>query len=97
MLIPACLYADITRPEQSKQPPVPPKQYHFPAWRSAHRSAMSRFGFAAAEAGDGASGASTPTMRRADRATRMPLISALTGLRWRAGPAAALGADGRPA
>src|SRR5882672_11140064 len=85
MPIPACLYADMTRPEQSKHPPVPPKQYHFPAWRSAHRSAVSRCDAVDAEAGDGPSGASTPTMRRADRATRMPLISALTGLRWRPG------------
>jgi hypothetical protein len=85
---PACAYASITRPEQSKHPPVPPKQYHFPAWRSAHLSAMSRFGFVAAEAGDGASGASIPAMRRADSAARMPLISARTGLERRpAGPA----------
>jgi hypothetical protein len=88
MLIPACLYADITRPEQSKHPPVPPKQYHFPAWLSAHRSAAIR-GFVAAEAGDDASGTSTPATRRADSAARAPLISsALTGLERRAsGPA----------
>src|SRR5215471_20805972 len=79
MLIPACRYADITRPEQSKQPPVPPKQYHFPAWRSAHRSATSR-GFADAEAGDGASGTSTPAMRRTDSAARVTFTSALTGM-----------------
>src|SRR5262249_50614550 len=89
MLIPACLYADITRPEQSKQPPVPPKQYHFPAWRSAHRSAVSRCDRVDAEAGDGASGASIPAMRRAASAARVPLISALMGLERRAsGPAA---------
>jgi hypothetical protein len=40
---------------------------------------------AAAEAGDGASGASIPAMRRADSAARMPLISALTGLERPAG------------
>src|SRR2546429_1766552 len=79
MLIPACRYADITRPEQSKHPPVPPKQYHFPAWRSAHRSAVSRCDAVDAEAGDGASGASTPAMRRAASAARVPLTSALTG------------------
>src|SRR5436190_17322925 len=88
MLIPACAYASITRPEQSKHPPVPPKQYHFPAWLSAHRSAAIR-GFVAAEAGDGASGTSTPATRSADSAARMPLItSALTDLECRAsGPA----------
>ena len=84
MLIPACLYADITRPEQSKHPPVPPKQYHFPAWRSAHRSAVSRCDRVDAEAGDGASGASNPAMRRADSAARVTLTSALTGLERRA-------------
>src|SRR5215475_2641904 len=88
MLIPACRYASTTRPEQSKHPPVPPKQYHFPAWRSAHRSAVSRCDRVEAEAGDGASGASTPAMRRADSAARVPLISALTSLGRRAsGPA----------
>jgi hypothetical protein len=88
MLIPACRYADITRPEQSKHPPVPPKQYHFPAWLSAHRSAVSRCDRVEAEAGDGVSGASTPAMRRADSTARVPLISALTSLERRAsGPA----------
>jgi hypothetical protein len=46
---------------------------------------MSRFGVAAAEAGDGASGASMPAMRRADSAARMPLISALAVLERPAG------------
>jgi hypothetical protein len=78
MLIPACRYADITRPEQSKHPPVPPKQYHFPAWLSAQRSAVSRCDRVEAEAADGASGASTPAMRRADSAARVTLTSALT-------------------
>src|SRR5690348_8902965 len=88
MLIPARAYASITRPEQSKHPPVPPKQYHFPAWLSAHRSATSR-GFVAAEAGDDASGTSTPATRRADSAARAPLLSSvLTGPERRAsGPA----------
>src|SRR6516164_8698584 len=88
MLIPACAYAFMTRPEQSKHPPVPPKQYHFPAWDSAHRSAARRCDAVDAEAGDGASGASTPAMRRADSTARVPLTSALTGLECRAsGPA----------
>src|SRR5215472_3439265 len=88
MAIPACAYASMTRPEQSKHPPVPPKQYHFPAWRSAHRSAASRCDAVAAEAGDGASGASTPAMRRAVMTARAPLTSALAGLeRQASGPA----------
>ena len=88
MPIPAWAYASITRPEQSKHPPVPPKQYHFPAWLSAHRSAVIRCYRVEAEAGDGVSGASTPAMRRADSTARVPLISALTSLGRRAsGPA----------
>jgi hypothetical protein len=69
-LIPACLYALITRPEQSKHGPVPPKQYHLPARCSAHRSAVSRLGVADAEAGAGVSWASINSRRAAASAAK---------------------------
>ena len=93
--MPACAYALITRPEQSKHDgPDPPKQYHFPVWCSAHRSATSRLGVVDAEAGDGASGASSSTTRAAASAATMARPAAVAS---RAGRAATRDAAGAPA
>src|SRR5258708_8153072 len=65
----------MTRPEQSKHDaPVPPQQYHFPAWCSAHASAISRFGVVDAEAGAGVSAASAQIMSAPASAARLALI-----------------------
>jgi hypothetical protein len=73
--IPACWYAATTMPEQSKHDgPVPPQQYHIPAWCSAHPRAISRFGVVDAPARDDTTAASDTTRTAAASAARMPLF-----------------------
>lgn len=72
--MPACAYAAFTRPEQSKQEgPDPPQQYRLPSWCSAHRSAVTRCGLVAAEAGTDVPGTRRMTMTAAANAATTAL------------------------